>query len=131
MVREGRMTLVEARNAAIDLEIEEMWQTDVILGLVQVYPRNIDWDLIPNEEEGDIPLAEQMRLWEQEERDKMELEHGRSFGSSHSGVGGGAALSLDDWLLDLKTRFEGVLGRYLKGMERGMSVRGNSLTQEA
>jgi hypothetical protein len=55
MARSGRTSLVEARNAAVDLEIAEMRRMELILGLVQVYPRNIDLDLIPEEEEGDIP----------------------------------------------------------------------------
>jgi hypothetical protein len=80
------MTLVEARNAAIDWDIEEMRRMDVVLMLVQVYPRNIDWDSIPEEEDGDIPLADQMRVWQQDELERMESERERSLGSSHGAV---------------------------------------------
>jgi hypothetical protein len=43
------MTLVEARSAAQDLEIEESHRMEMILGLVHAYRRNLDWDLIPEE----------------------------------------------------------------------------------
>jgi hypothetical protein len=131
MVRAGRISLADARNAAVDLEIEEMRRMEVILGFVQVYPRNIDWDLIPEEEEEDIPLAEQMRLWEQDEREKRTFEHGRPSGSSRFEVGVGTALSSLKWSSGMRMRLNEALGLYLRGLKRGVSERGNPLIYEA
>jgi hypothetical protein len=72
---------VEARNAVVGLEVEEARQMERILNLVQVFRWNIDRDLIS--EETQSSLADQMRFWEQEEREKISLEHGRRSGSSH------------------------------------------------
>jgi hypothetical protein len=63
--------------------------------------------------------------------DLESLKHERPSGPSHGVVGSGDAPSLDSWLLNMKAMFEGILGRYLKGVKRRMSVRGNVLTQEA
>jgi hypothetical protein len=54
------MTLVEARNATLDLELEEASQMEVILGSVQACRRNVDWDLIP--EQAEISLTDK-RIW--------------------------------------------------------------------
>jgi hypothetical protein len=54
------MTIVEARNETVGLDVEEAIQLERILNLVQVFRRNIGWDLIP--EETEIPLADQMQI---------------------------------------------------------------------
>jgi hypothetical protein len=96
---------------------------EVILGLVQVYRRTADWDLIP--EEAEISLPDQMRFWEHNEREKMNLEHGRRSGSIPE-----EALRLEDWILGMRMRLNGSLGRYLSEVERRLSGSGNALTYE-
>jgi hypothetical protein len=44
MVRSRQMSLVEAQNAVLDLELEEARQMKVLLGLVQVLQRNVERD---------------------------------------------------------------------------------------
>jgi hypothetical protein len=70
------MTLVEARNAVVGLQVEESCQSERILNLVQVHRRHIYWDLIP--EETEISLGDQMRILEQDERENINVEHGRA-----------------------------------------------------
>jgi hypothetical protein len=49
---------------------------------------------LPNQLEGSS-VSEQVRIWEDDEREKMRLDHERSLGSSHLVVGGGDGRHLD------------------------------------
>jgi hypothetical protein len=98
---------------------------------------------------------------EQDESEKMSLEHGkpsrsleggggdvpqmnlegqedlkqskceRGLGSSYVEDGGSAPLRLKDWLLGMRMRLNVVLGMYRRGAERRLSERGNHLAYEA
>jgi hypothetical protein len=68
---------------------------DILLGTVREYRRNPEHELISDEEE--VPLANRMRMWEQDERERMNQEHELRFASSHVDVGGGDVQRLE-WL---------------------------------
>jgi hypothetical protein len=94
----------EARNAVCDLSIEEDFRMEALLGKVQEIRRNLDLDLILEEDEELEYLADQMRRWEQDERETFWVDHVED--------GGGAALRLAVRLVDLTMRLEGLLERY-------------------
>jgi hypothetical protein len=88
------MTTTEARNALIDVEIEEAFQAEQWTGFTQTnelpcqaFTWALDWAFERDEHEN--PLAEQMKLWEQNELRKIREEDKRSSGLSHVDVGGG------------------------------------------
>jgi hypothetical protein len=83
------MTVTEARSELSD--IEEAYRFEMLMGYIQEHGQtlnlNRELDIVQNQEE-EIPLAEQMRLWEKDESEKIQEEHKGPLRSSHIELGG-------------------------------------------
>jgi hypothetical protein len=81
----GELDEYEARNEVACLEIEEAFRFEQLMGNVvalepafRVFTWAMDWAFVESADEDEIPLAVQMRLWEEDERRKMQEEGFRS-----------------------------------------------------
>jgi hypothetical protein len=77
----GELDEYEARNVVACLEIEEAFRFEQLMGNVvtvepafRVFTWAMDWAFVESADEDEIPLAVQMRLWEEDERMKMQEE---------------------------------------------------------
>jgi hypothetical protein len=70
-------------------------------------------------------------MWEQDEREKIQEEHERPFGSSHVEDGGGDAQRLDLWMRDLVRNLENVMVWKSREMARRVSERSNPFVYNA
>jgi hypothetical protein len=101
------MTTTEARNTLIDVDIEEALRFAPLVGFTHTYETPIwfftwalDWAFGRDQvDEQEIPLEEQLRMWEKDELRKIQEEHERSSGPSHVVVGSGAEQKADEWIL--------------------------------
>jgi hypothetical protein len=81
----GDLDEYEARNVVACLEIEEAFRFEQLMGNVvtlepafRVFTSAMDWAFVDSADEDEIPLAVQMRLWEEDEMRKMQEEGIRS-----------------------------------------------------
>jgi hypothetical protein len=84
-VKMGESDENEARNEVACLEIEEAFRFEQLMGNVftyepgyRVFTWEMDWAFDEASNDDEIPLAVQMRLWEEDERRKMQEEGIRS-----------------------------------------------------
>jgi hypothetical protein len=78
-VKAGEMTSTEARNAMPCLEIGEAFRFEQLMGFVHTYETPfrlftwaMDWAFGEERNDGEVSLADQMKMWEQDKLRKMQ-----------------------------------------------------------